>query len=241
MTPPPVVLGYHAVSDRWAWRFSVTPDALRAHVELLLARGYRFLRFGDALRAASGRIAVLTFDDGYRSVVTRAAPVLRELGVPATLFVVTDHVGTAKPMRWPGIEEWLGGEHEEELAGVSWAELEELAAAGWELGSHTCTHRPLPDLDDDELERELGRSRAVVEERLGRACDVLAYPYGAHDARVLAAARAAGYRAAATFPPHYRLGDPLAVPRVGVYHEDGPRSFRFKISRTANVLRRLRR
>lgn len=237
MTAFPLVLGFHAVSEEWPWRFSVTPAALRGHVALLRRRGYRFATFGDAMREPSARVAAVTFDDGFRSVATAAAPVLRELGVPATVFAVTGHVGTGEPLRWEGIEQWLGGPYEDELAGLSWDELAGLADAGWEVGSHTCSHPPLPHLDDAALHLELTASREEIERRLGSPCDVLAYPYGAHDRRVVEAARAAGYRAAATFPPHARAGDALAVPRVGVYRETGPGGFRLRVSPTVRRLR----
>lgn len=237
MTAAPLVLGFHAVSDEWPWRFSVTPAALRDQVALLRRCGYRFATFGDAVRDPSPRVAALTFDDGFRSVATVAAPLLRELGVPATVFAVTGQVGTGEPLRWEGIEEWLGGRYEDELAGLSWDELAGLAESGWEVGSHTCSHPSLPHLDDEALRVELTASRQEIEQRLGSPCDVLAYPYGAHDRRVIEAARAAGYRAAATFPPHVRTGDALAVPRVGVYRGTGPGGFRLRVSPTVRRLR----
>ena len=55
----------------------------------------------------------ITFDDGYRSVLELALPILEELGVPATLFVPTDYIGSERPMSWPGIERWTGGQHEQ--------------------------------------------------------------------------------------------------------------------------------
>jgi peptidoglycan/xylan/chitin deacetylase (PgdA/CDA1 family) len=45
------------------------------------------------------RAVVVTFDDGYRNVFTQAAPVLKALGIPATLFVATDFVHGGK-MLW---------------------------------------------------------------------------------------------------------------------------------------------
>lgn len=46
------------------------------------------------------RAAALTFDDGTRNVATHAAPVLRELGLPAAVFVATGPMGTGEAL-WP--------------------------------------------------------------------------------------------------------------------------------------------
>jgi peptidoglycan/xylan/chitin deacetylase (PgdA/CDA1 family) len=117
-------------------------------------------------------------------------------------------------------------------------QLGELAEAGWEIGSHTCTHPHLDRVSDDaQLRAELVESKATVEERLGRDCATLAYPYGEYDERVIAAAEAAGYAAAGTLPARLHPARPLAWPRVGIYRGDDERRFRLKVSR---VMRKLR-
>jgi peptidoglycan/xylan/chitin deacetylase (PgdA/CDA1 family) len=73
------------------------------------------------------------------------------------------------------------------------SQVRELAGAGFEIGFHTRDHRPLPELDDDELARALDDGRAALEEAAGRRLRVLAYPHGSADERVAAAARSAGY------------------------------------------------
>jgi peptidoglycan/xylan/chitin deacetylase (PgdA/CDA1 family) len=120
---------------------------------------------------------------------------------------------------------------------MSWDQLGELAEAGWEIGSHTRTHPHLTTLDDETLREELVRSREEVEQRLGRACPTLAYPYGDHDERVVQAAGAAGYTAAGTLPGRLPRPRPLAWPRVGVYRGDDERRFRLKVSRGMRRLR----
>ena len=89
-------------------------------------------------------------------------------------------------MSWPGIDHWAGGPHEHELEPMSWEELGRLAAAGWEVGSHTRSHPLLTQVaDDDSLAGELAQSKAVIESRLDRPCESIAYPYGDHDDRVV--------------------------------------------------------
>jgi peptidoglycan/xylan/chitin deacetylase (PgdA/CDA1 family) len=237
--PDALVLCYHAVSERWPASLSVTPDALERQLATLGRMGFRGSTFRRLVAGApDGRSVALTFDDAYLSVLELAKPLLDAAGFPATVFVTTDFPGEPdRPMAWDGIDGWLGGPHEHELRPMSWAQITALADGEWEIGSHTRSHPRLTSLADDALARELGESRATLEEHLGRPCTTLAYPYGDHDERVVRAAGAAGYAAAGTLPGRLPRARPLAWPRVGIYHRDDDRRFRIKVS---PAMRRLR-
>lgn len=233
-----LVLCYHAISESWDSELAVTPAQLETQVGTLLKRGYRPATFRDAVIAPpAGRTLAVTFDDAYRSVYELARPVLGRLGVPGSVYAPTDWIGSTQPMSWPGIDSWLGTADEAELLPMSWGELRELDEEGWEVGSHTCSHPRLTELDDDQLTAELERSRAACTEGLGRPCETIAYPYGDVDERVVAAAAAAGYRAAGALPHAPHAPAALRWPRVGVYRWDGRGRFRLKAS---PLVRRLR-
>jgi peptidoglycan/xylan/chitin deacetylase (PgdA/CDA1 family) len=140
-------------------------------------------------------------------------------------------------MSWDGISRWQGGEHEAELPSLSWDDARSLREAGWEIGSHTCSHPRLTRLPDDRLARELAESKERCEANLG-SCLSLAYPYGDHDGRVVAAAEGAGYRFACTLPDRLPAAAPLAWPRIGIYHGDTLGDFRRKVSPRMIRLRR---
>jgi peptidoglycan/xylan/chitin deacetylase (PgdA/CDA1 family) len=233
-----LVLCYHAVSDNWPAPLSITTKQLREQLELLVDRGYRGMTFHHAVTSTpSGRTLVVTFDDAFSSVIDFAHPILSSLGLPATVFVVTDFADSNQPLEWPGIDGWRGGAYDAELRGLSWRQLEQLRDAGWELGSHTCTHPRLTQLPDHALENELRGSREACERTLGTPCRSLAYPYGDVDSRVVAAAAEAGYEAAATLPFGLHRPTALAWPRIGVYRKDSLRRFRLKVSPTVCRLR----
>ena len=120
-----LVLCYHAVSPDWPADLAITPELLAEHVRLLVRRGYRGTTFTRAATDPDpqGKVAALTFDDAYRSVLERAHPILEAHGFPATVFVPTNWTGRREPMTWPGIDMWLDGSHEPELhpwTGASW-------------------------------------------------------------------------------------------------------------------------
>jgi peptidoglycan/xylan/chitin deacetylase (PgdA/CDA1 family) len=233
-----LVLCYHAVSPTWTADLSTTPELFEAQLELLLRRGYRGATFSEAAAGAPGRTVAVTFDDAYLSVLELARPILDRLGLSATVFAPTDGLEAGGLLSWPGIDQWLGGPHEQELRPMSWEQLRSLAEAGWEIGSHTASHPHLTSLDDASLQDELTRSKEVCEARLQAPCPTLAYPYGDVDARVVAATARAGYRAAAALPSRLGAEDALEWPRIGVYRADDERRFRVKVSPSVRRLRR---
>jgi peptidoglycan/xylan/chitin deacetylase (PgdA/CDA1 family) len=241
-----VALCYHGVSATWPSSLAVTPQQLEEQVGWFVRRGYRPVTVRDAARARGrGKRVAITFDDALRSVSTLALPVLQRLGAVATVYAPSQYIADGAPMAWPEVRAHLATEHAAELDPMSVAQLPEVAAQGWEIGSHTCTHPWLPRLDDARLAAELGDSKRQLAEVLELPIDTLAYPFGAYDERVAEATAAAGYAAAVTLPdrvpawPH--APDALArmtLPRIGLYRADDYRRFRLKVSRPVRVLRR---
>jgi peptidoglycan/xylan/chitin deacetylase (PgdA/CDA1 family) len=234
-----IVLCYHALSPSWEAALSTTPERFERQIGLLVKRGYRATTFTRAVSSPPGeRLLAITFDDAYRSVLELARPILERHGIPATVFAPTDFVGSEQPMRWAGIDQWLNGPHERELLPMSWGQLGTLAAAGWEIGSHTGSHPHLTEIGQDTLEDELARSKRACEQHLEGPCTSIAYPYGDVDERVVGATARAGYSAAAALPSDLRSRTALEWPRIGVYHADDDVRFRVKLSPTTRRLRR---
>jgi peptidoglycan/xylan/chitin deacetylase (PgdA/CDA1 family) len=228
-----LILCYHAVSEDWPTEFAVSPRRLRSQVRFLIRRGYRPATLAAALRQApGGKTLVVTFDDAYASVLRKGFPVLAELGVPATVFVPTAYVAGDEALEWASMEQWAGTAFADELRCMSWSDLRSLAGAGWEIGSHTSTHPKLTELDDAALDLELTSSRALCEAEIEQPCETLAYPFSAHDLRVMKRARAAGYEAAVildnnlAIPPRSLVrpgerAEMFGLLREGVYRRDG--------------------
>ena len=213
-----IVLCYHAVSDDWDHLLSVRPRALERQLRLMLARRYRPASATD-VAAGRRRLLHVTFDDAYRSV-WNAVPVLDRLGIRATVFVCTDYAEDGRTFAVQELADEAAA-HPDELATMDWDSLAALVEQGIEIGSHTNTHPHLTSLSDRELDAELRASRERLEDVLGISCRFLAYPYGDHDGRVRAAARATGYDGAFALPGRDKPRDVFALPRVGVWRHTG--------------------
>lgn len=193
------VLMYHGLGDAqdaWSARFTIAPQRFAEQMAALAGDGFRAVSIDAMLDALDGRAAlpagafVLTFDDGFRSVLEHALPVLERLGWPHTVFLVSDRIGGDNA--WDG----TGQPGVRPLPLLGAAEIRAMQRRGTSFHSHACTHVRLPGLGDEQLARELRGSRAALADLLGEEVRYLAYPFGAEDQRVREAARAAGYRAA---------------------------------------------
>lgn len=107
---------------------------------------------------------------------------------------------------------------------MSWGQLREMQAAGFEIGSHGVHHRMLAKLDGVDLAHELRDSKAVLERELGVPAPFIAYPVGGNDAfdrRVIEATVDAGYRAGCSYISGTNGGsiDRYALYRLAVERE----------------------
>ena len=167
-TPTPSTCGriltYHSVGHR-DHEMNVTPGAFREQMAWL-AENHKVVTLAEAVQGREG--VAITFDDGYRDNLTEAAPVLSELGLPATVFVVAGKLG-----------EMLDHDDDPNTATLmTWDEVKQLEAQGIAIGGHSMTHPRLSRLTEEEQREEIGACKRRLEEKLGHAIETFAYPYG---------------------------------------------------------------
>jgi len=207
------VLCYHRVGGPLELGVTRVGRSVFARQMSALARaGWRTLSLDDFARPqtphAARRTFLLTFDDGYASLAEYAYPILADLGFTATTFLITEHVG--------GTNDWDMRYTWNRLRHLTWRQIEQWRARGFQFASHGATHRRLTWLPDRDVKDELTRSRKVLVERLGPAAGrAIAYPFGAADARILRHATAAGYELG--FGGVKGTGEILNLARTPVY------------------------
>jgi len=128
------------------------------------------------------RVAVVTFDDGYRDNYTEAVPVLQSLGVPATFFVSTGFMSTERVFPHDLELAERNGAAPASVAGrfpkLTWDDLRAMQEAGFEIGSHTVEHTSLGQSDEATVKRELQDSLATLKQELGERPRAFAFPFG---------------------------------------------------------------
>jgi len=181
------------------------PDAVRQLVEGPASRGMRF---------------VITFDDAYEDFHRLAYPVLREYGLPATLFVPTRFID--EPTYSPLSRQVAG--MATKIRPMSWAQLRDVADDPLvTIGSHTHSHSDLVSLSEESITAEMSIASDRFRSELGFVPKHFAYPRGIWDARVLkaisplceSACTTSGHIATSSNAPRY------AIPRVPVRRSDG--------------------
>ncbi len=189
------ILLYHHISDEFdhsnaisiispkdfrlhmtAIKTQYTPISLREYVEFVNCR--------DGSKTIPTNPIIVTFDDGYLSNYEIAYPILKELEIPATIFVVTDTVGA------------VAGEGKVNYTHFTWEQAKEMQSSGLiDIQSHTNDHVKLGEIDRDTVSYELRKSKYLIEKNVGNTVDMIAYPYGSYSDEAIEASAKAGYTA----------------------------------------------
>lgn len=213
------VLLYHAVGSRLnqdTYGISIEPKLFERHMQILASTEQVETRSFDRVEPNDSRLQVaVTFDDGYKDNLYKAAPILIKYNIPFTVFVTSSFIKS-------GSQEYLTPEELRELSELP----------GVTIGSHGATHVSLAGCDDALLKRELSESRSYIEDVTGLEVTSIAYPHGSASLRVRDAAARTGYTlgGCSRFDINRRGRDPLLINRCEIWASDSERVFRQKLS-----------
>ena len=194
----PVIM-YHDVLPQKEVSWDNTPQEIVEHFELIKTQGLTPISLQQLVTHLQTGLPlpekpiVLTFDDGYGGHYEYVYDLIKKYNYPAVFSIYTDGVGkdaipnADRRPRAPRTH-------------VSWEQLQEMKMNPLvEIVSHSVTH-PLDmrKQTDEQLKRELGESKQVLESKLGIPMDYFTYPVGKNDDRIRRLVREAGYKAALT-------------------------------------------
>jgi len=179
------ILYYHSVKLEGGNELRMPPKEFEAQMTYLEDNGYHSVSLDQLYQASykggglPSKPFVISFDDGYVDNYTTAFPIITKHGFTATVFMVTSYINGAGFM--------------------SWQQLKELVANGWEIEGHTTTHPYLTKiLDPSTLLSEISPPKKLLEKELGQKINFFAYPYGDLNSNVVQAIKDTGYFMAVT-------------------------------------------
>ena len=179
--------------------YTMNQDVFESEMKYLHDNGYHVVSIPDVIRFLKHEIGLppnsvaITIDDGYKSAIVWAAPVLKQYGYPWTYFVYPQFITET-----------------EGKGAASWNDLLALQADGVDIECHSMRHPFLaklhqqikgvwhdftPEEYDQWLDNETAGSKALLEQKMGKPITCFAYPYGAYNKQVEDKAIAAGYEA----------------------------------------------
>jgi peptidoglycan/xylan/chitin deacetylase (PgdA/CDA1 family) len=161
--------------------YYVKPELFDQEMKLLHDWGYTTITTELLIKAINEgadlppRPVVISFDDGHLNNYTTAFPIMQKYGFTGVLYIVANYMG---------VENYMNAD-----------QIKEMAAAGWEVGSHTVSHLDLTALEPQRQRFEVVESRTLLEEKLGVPVMTIAYPFGISNSGVIDYAIFAGYTA----------------------------------------------
>lgn len=170
--------------------------------------------FDDLRYDITGQRAKLiyTFDDGYKSLYTKAYPILSANNQTGVSWVVSS---------------WVGADPYEGIEYMNLSDLKTLQSAGWDISSHTVHHADLPNVSDSTLTSELNDSYDwFIANKFQKSAGFFSYPFGYFNDVVIDKVKQRYILARATIPesaqPHLAetTDDFRYIQRVMTVHND---------------------
>jgi peptidoglycan/xylan/chitin deacetylase (PgdA/CDA1 family) len=207
------IFTYHSI-DSSGSAISISEETFRDHLRFFGSGRVTVVPLADLPSMPDDSDAIaLTFDDGFLNFSSTVQPQLSHLGVPATVFVVSDCVG--------GSNAWGGSEEKgiPTLPLMSWSDVERIHDAGIEIGAHTRHHVRLTRLSPAQLEDETAGCVERIFAELGVRPQRFAYPYGDVDDSVARVTRSVFRQSVTTeLRPVSGNEDPALLPRLDAWY-----------------------
>jgi peptidoglycan/xylan/chitin deacetylase (PgdA/CDA1 family) len=229
---PPVLLYHkidHPTPDVKIRGAFTSPKRFAKQMSYLKKQGFVFYTAAELIKhyrehgEFPARGITVTFDDGWKDNFTHAFPVMRELGIKATIFLVASLIGK--------VSDQVTAEGEGPREHLLAENIVEMSEYGIEFGSHSLTHLLLNQTSVEEIEKEVRESKSLIENLLQKPCETFAYPAGFFTAEAKKAVAEAGYTAAfSTVYGDSNDADLFELNRVEILRRDGrPFGFARKI------------
>lgn len=225
------ILLYHQIGQLPRRKMSgrsliVDPKSFYAQMKWLKKLGYKGISMREGMPyirgEKTGKVVIITFDDGFVNVLENAAPAMAEFGFTSTNYFVANQTG--------GSNEWDQKSGAPFVPCMTKEQIREWADLGHEVGAHTLDHAHLSQCSEEEARRQIIDSKKILEDITGMPVPSFAYPYGDNNASHRKIVEEAGFESATTTVRRRATAqdDPFGIPRIYVRRNDILPLFLFK-------------
>ena len=209
------IIYYHeVVKDGEGYSYQKTDESRFAmQMRYLKDKGYNTVTFPQLENEFEGNTIIVSFDDGFRSVYENAAPIMREYGIPGSVYLPTALIGNDKEY-------------------MDWDMIKSLTKQGFSFQAHTHNHCDMRRLSDTDLKKEILLNNQIIEEKTGEKPIAFCFPYGVYDRHSVDILKAYGdykyilgsYYGLAVKGKYKRV-----LPRIGISNSDSLEDFIAKL------------
>lgn len=218
------ILCYHNLNPTKPGSMNLTPDRFESQIKYLKENGFNIIPLKEAVAYLKGerttlpeKSIVITADDGWQSVYTYMFPIVKKYNIPVTLFIFPETISAGKNS-------------------MTWDELKELQQTGlFDIQSHTYDHPNFKQAKkrmsavayEKYVQMQLVKAKKILEEKMSKSIDYLAWPFGIYNDGLEDQAAKAGYTMAFTID--YRAANrhfkPMAQPRFMIIEKETQKTF----------------
>lgn len=200
----PIIMYHKIDGNSAASRLSVSPESFKAQMSFLKSHKYNVVKLEDLAEMVRedklpSKTIAITFDDGYENNYLSAYPVLKEIGLPATIFIIPAMIGND--------------------GYLTWDQVIEMSESGIiSIGSHSLSHPWLPGMAVQKLDSEIVDSKRSIESHIRKDVHAFSYPLGGFNKEVRKKVIEAGYKIAVATNPgkKYPKHDIFAMKRLRI-------------------------
>ena len=217
------ILAYHKISPQFEIGLTtINPKKFQKQMKFLQQKGFIGCSLKNYLENPQQNKFVITFDDAYENIYQYALPILNELGFTASIFVIVDFIG--KYNSWDANLFGIKFKH------ATQSQLQKICDSGWEICSHSLSHKALINLKKEQIVNEIKNSKIELEKMFNVTVDSFGFPFGYYNKNIIKILTEYGYKNGVSFTKNYEYGIPI-FSRMGVYKfVDGKRNIYFKIN-----------
>lgn len=206
----PFILCYHSISQS-NWDHAIDANVFKRQINFLFYK-YKLLNLNSIKKILDGTAVnpktpsfLLTFDDGYKDILS-IKEFLKEKNIKPILFLIADNANADKTQLKNSLE-FLTND-----------EIKLLIADGWEIGSHSSTHKNFWELTQADIQNEIFESKQILEKTFNTKIRAFSYPRGRYTPEIIDAVKKAGYEFVISMDDDEITKDtnPYLLPRIGI-------------------------